>query len=301
MRNIASCYNEHAIRVTDSYCSNPSNQVLYHIPSVQNVATCIYKVKIATKKQFLVKITWCSLLQHGFSISISDKFTNNFKKLVTIDKSKGSKTAEFFCSRFNVCWDLSSAMYEAGSPEPINGYFVKVLVNSEVGLSLGDMGQEIELKKSNLDDEFSRFALVSRSEHFSGSSVFSTKTKFCGTGTCHDIVIKCSSTEDVNRFKNSSSAMLFVSIDKKSVIHVKRLQWNFRGNQTIFVDGLVVDLMWDVHDWLFNDPKPGCAVFMFRTRSGLDSRLWLEEKNLEQKGEDKVGFSLLICASKNPD
>lgn len=297
MRNIASCYNEHAIKVTDSYCSNPSNQVLYHIPSVQNVVTCIYKVKIATEKQFLVKITWCTLLEHGFSISTSDKFTNNFKKVVTIDKSKGSKTAEFFCSRFNVCWDLSNAIYESG-PEPINGYFVKVLVNSEVGLSLGDMVQEIEQKKSNLDDKFSRFVLVSRSEHFSGSSVFATKAKFCDTGTCHDIVIKCS-TEDENRFKNSSS-MLFVSIDKKSVIHVKRLQWNFRGNQTIFVDGLVVDLMWDVHDWLFNS-KTGCAMFMFRTRSGLDSRLWLEEKNLEQKGEERVEFSLLICASKNPD
>ncbi|CAN4117237.1 unnamed protein product [Withania somnifera] len=290
MRNIASCYNEHAIKVTDSYCSNPSNQVLYHIPSIKKVVTCIYKVKIAKEKQFLVKITWCSLLQHGFSISISDKFTNNnFKKVVTIDKIKGSKTIEFFLSRINVCWDLSSAMYEEG-PEPINGYFVKVLVNSEVGLSLGDMGHhENEPKKSNLDDD--KFVLVSRSEHFSGSSVFATKAKFCDTGTCHDIVIKCS-TNDENRFK-SSSTILFVSINKKSVIHVKKLQWNFRGNQTIFVDGLVVDLMWDVHDWLFNS-KSGCAIFMFRTRSGLDSRLWLEEKNLEQK----VGFSLLICASK---
>ncbi|KAE9467499.1 hypothetical protein C3L33_00599, partial [Rhododendron williamsianum] len=46
---------------------------------------------------------------------------------------------------------------------------------------------------------------------------------------------------------------------------------NFRGNQSIFVDGLVVDLMWDVHDWLFNQ-KSGIGVFMFRTRSGLDSR-----------------------------
>ncbi|KAH0632419.1 hypothetical protein KY290_035843 [Solanum tuberosum] len=97
--------------------------------------------------------------------------------------------------------------------------------------------------------------------------------------------------------------MLFVSIDKKSVIQVKRLQWNFRGNQTIFLDGLVVDFMWDVHDWLCN-PKSGCAKFMFRTRSGLDSRLWFDqEKNLEQneEEEEKDGFSLMICATKSPD
>ncbi|CAI0454141.1 unnamed protein product [Linum tenue] len=65
------------------------------------------------------------------------------------------------------------------------------------------------------------------------------------------------------------------------------MQWNFRGNQTIFVDGLLVDLMWDVHDWFFHPEAttataPAAAVFMFRTRSGLDSRLWPEEK-LAQK------------------
>lgn len=289
MRNIASCYNEHAIKVTDSYCSNPSNQVLYNKSSIQNLVTCIYKVNISTEKQFLVKITWCCLLQHGFSISISERFTNNFKKVVTIlEKSKGSKTSELFSSRFDVYWDISKAKYEAG-PEPINAFYVKVMVNSEVGLILGDMGHEFELKKLNLDETLSRFGLVSRTEHYSGSCVFVTKAKFCETGKCHDILIK------------NSSTVLFVSIDKKSVIEVERLQWNFRGNQTIFLDELVVDFMWDVHDWLFN-PKSGCAMFMFRTRSGLDSRLWLDhEKILEQKGQRKVGFSLLICASKNPD
>ncbi|XP_016553858.1 uncharacterized protein LOC107853382 [Capsicum annuum] len=239
------------------------------------------------EKQFFVKVTWCNMLQHGFSLHISEKLNKNFKKVVTTDKVKGSKTSELFCSRFDICWDLSSAMYDEG-PEPITGYFVKVLVNSEMGLSLGEMEHDNEAKNLNVDDTFSRFVLVSRSEHYSGCSVFATKAKFCDSGTCHDILIK------------NSSAMLFVSIDKKSVIQVKRLQWNFRGNQTIFLDGLVVDLMYDVHDWLFNT-KTGCAMFMFRTRSGLDSRLWLEEKNLEQKDEEKVGFSLLICASKNPD
>lgn len=94
--------------------------------------------------------------------------------------------------------------------------------------------------------------------------------------------------------------ILSVCIDKKMVIRVKKLQWNFRGNQTIFLDGLLVDLMWDVHDWFYN-PDSGFAVFMFRTRSGLDSRLWLEEKLLQNQNyeRDRVDFSFMIYACKN--
>lgn len=91
-------------------------------------------------------------------------------------------------------------------------------------------------------------------------------------------------------------------IDKKQVFEVKRLRWNFRGNQTIFLDGSVVDMMWDVYDWLFRpesaaETTAAVAAFMFRTRRGLDSRLWLEEKTKQEK----PGFSLLIRARKNPD
>ncbi|PPD77573.1 hypothetical protein GOBAR_DD25513 [Gossypium barbadense] len=111
-------------------------------------------------------------------------------------------------------------------------------------------------------------------------------------GISHDILIRCSGEHG-----DLKHPVLSVCIDNKTVIRVKRLQWNFRGNQTIFVDGLLVDLMWDVHDWFFN-PTAGSAVFMFRTRSGLDSRLWLEEKWVH-KDEDKVEFSLLIYACKN--
>ncbi|KAL3536152.1 hypothetical protein ACH5RR_004613 [Cinchona calisaya] len=303
MKSITTCYSENAIKISNSYCSGPSNQAYLSpnlIPSIQNAVTCIYKVKLSAEKHFFIKITWCSLVGQGFSMSIADdlrslsKFSRNsrqFKKL------KGTKTIECCNSRIEVFWDLSQATYDIG-PEPVSGYYLMIWINSQLSLHLGEMEEEeeelLDLTKRMSDMQFAKFSLLSRGENFSGNALYSTKAKFCDAGTCHDIVIKC-----VGEETGSKDSELCVSIDKKNVIQVKRLQWNFRGNQTIFVDGLLVDMMWDVHDWYFNPSAAGYAVFLFRTRSGLDSRLWLEEKMLEQQKEhEKVGFSLLICACK---
>ncbi|CAL5422214.1 unnamed protein product [Camellia sinensis] len=301
MRNIATCYSEHAIKVSDSYCSGPSSHSHLSpnlIPAIQDTVTCIYKAKLSTKKQVLIRFTWSNLITQCFTISISDDLSSPFKfnsNSHALRRTKGTKRFESFNSKIEVYWDLSNAKYEAG-PEPINGFYVMVFLDSELSLHLGDMDEEeINGKRLIPGVPVVKFSLVSRNESFSGSGLYSTKAQFSENGTCHDIVIKC-----VGEEKGSKKSVLSVCIDKKIVIQVKRLQWNFRGNQSIFVDGLLVDMMWDVHDWFFN-PSSGYGVFMFRTRSGLDSRLWLEEKNLEHKEQERLGFSLLICACKNPD
>jgi hypothetical protein len=48
--------------------------------------------------------------------------------------------------------------------------------------------------------------------------------------------------------------------------------------------------MWDLDDWWFRDP-PGCTIVMLRTRSMLESRLWLEENEAAAPG-----FSLIVQA-----
>ncbi|KAJ1418865.1 hypothetical protein SESBI_15465 [Sesbania bispinosa] len=303
MRGIASCYNEHAIRVSDSYCSRPSSNQVYlctklNHSSIQDSVSCIYKVNlISTQKQLLIKITWTKkLIGQGFNINItnhtfSSKFNANTNTPLQLRKNKGRETFQAHNFEVKLLWDLSGAKYDEG-PEPVGGFYVVVLVDSELGLRLGDK----EEKSLELNVKEANFSMVSRSERFSGTTVYATKAKFCETGIEHEIVIKCGAEEE-----GSKSPVLSVCMDKKTMFQVKRLRWNFRGNQTIFVDGLVVDMMWDVHDWLFN-PNSASAVFMFRTRSGLDSRLWLEEKNLQtRKEQERIGFSLLICACKNPD
>ncbi|KDP42681.1 hypothetical protein JCGZ_23621 [Jatropha curcas] len=303
MRRLATCYSEHAIKVSDSYCSGPSNQSYLspnQSPSIANAISCIYKVKLSSQKVFLITLTWCKkLLSQFFSINITDsnssssKFNPNSNSHF-LKKITGSKTFQSCNSKIEVYWDLSSAYYDTG-PEPVSGFYVVVLVDSEIGLILGEEANNIITEGPKIKSPPPlKSSLISRIEQFSGNAIYSSKAQFCDSGAEHDIVIKFSGDED-----GSKNPVFSLCIDNKMIFQVKRLKWNFRGNQTIFLDGLLVDMMWDLHDWFFKEVS-GYAVFMFRTRSGLDSRLWLEEKNLEQKGQDRAEFSLLICACKNP-
>lgn len=306
MRSIATCYSEHAIKVSDSYCSGPSNRAYVTprlAPSIPNEVACIYRAKLSTQKHLFITLTWYNKFSgQGLKISIGDK-ENTSSPISKFNSSsyqlqgqKGTRTFQSCNSKMEVFWDLSTANYDGG-PEPSNGFYVMVLADSELSLLLGDKVEEVlDLEKYKTIFSQPKFSLVSRSEHFSGNAVYSTKAQFCDSGVAHDILIKCDRDDE----GSSKGPVLSVCIDKKKIFQVKRLKWNFRGNQAIFLDGLLVDMMWDIHDWLFN-PKSGSAVFMFRTRSGLDSRLWLEEKILEQKGQERAEFSLLICACKSPD
>jgi hypothetical protein len=92
------------------------------------------------------------------------------------------------------------------------------------------------------------------------------------------------------------------------------LRWKFRGNHTILVDGLAVDVFWDVHNWLFGASLAD-AVFMFRTclsgdklwttqaqplSSDNDSLLqWSFSERFSETRFPDLGFSLILYAWKN--
>ncbi|OVA04654.1 Protein of unknown function DUF868 [Macleaya cordata] len=299
MRDMASCFNDYSVKVSDTSCTSTSNLACYPtnlMPSTKNAVSCLYKTKLSTQKQLYITVSWCkNLTSQGLSINVGETSSSDFKfntDYRLFKRKKGTRKFESGNSKIELHWDISMANYGI-EPEPINGFYVAVLADSELVLLLGDIsGEELASKKfmSGLK-KITKFSLVSRREHFYGNNLYETKAQFCDPGTAHDILIKCT---------REDGPVLSVLIDKKKVIRVKRLQWNFRGNRTIFVDGLLVDMMWDVHDWFFNPASSGNAVFMFRRRSGLDTKLWLEEKVVQKEQQERVEFSLLICASKNP-
>ncbi|RDX66528.1 hypothetical protein CR513_54692, partial [Mucuna pruriens] len=286
MSDIISCFNENAVNVSQSSSCSPSVAA-----SSQNSVSSIYKTTLSNQNQLLITVTWCRTHSNqGLTIVFGqDNPTAPCFRLNTnsrfFRKKKGSKVVEFEDSKVEVLWDLSKAKYEAG-PEPVDGFYVAIIVDAEIGLVLGQQNVSNKFKARNV---MGNASLLSRREHCSGNAVYATKAQFCDAGTWHDILIRCSGDS-----QGLKAPALSVCIDKKTVIRVKRLHWNFRGNQTIFVDGLLVDLLWDVHNWFFN-PASGYAVFMFRTRTGLDSRLWFEDKMLH-KDQDTLEFSLFIYA-----
>lgn len=311
MRSIATCYSEHAIRVSDSYCSGPSSNSVQSFrspirsrssPGPAEI-TSTYRAKLPSGKQLLISLTWQNtFLRQGLIVDFSNPTSWEFPSPRRLRKTKGTNSFQFSDMRIDVSWDLTFARFDGG-PEPVSGFYVIVQADSEVVLLLGDAysdngnGEEELLidgkrpKAGNLE-----FALISRSEQFFGGTAYSTRVIFGGASTdrAHDVLIKCSQDED-GEDGGRKSPVLTVFVDGKKMFRVQRLRWNFRGNQTIFVDGLLVDTMWDVHDWFFG-PRIGCAMFMLRTRSGLDSRLWLEKANLQGNEMEKTEFSLLICA-----
>nr|TKS07483.1 hypothetical protein D5086_0000112480 [Populus alba] len=228
MRSIGTCYSEHAIKVSDSYCSGPSNHAYLSpnfTPSIQNTVSCIYKVKLSTQKHLLITLTWWNkLIFEGLNINIDDSISsssrNSAGSVHQLQEIIGTSTFQSCNSKIEIFWGLSAACLDAG-PEPIRGFYVVVLADSEFGLV------EILIMKKSAQNWRSRRWI---------------------------------------------ELVLSAWIDDK-----KTFQWFFKE-------------------------QSGCAVFVYRTRSGLDSRLWLEEddKNLEQKSRDRPEFSLLISASKNP-
>ncbi|KAK8481053.1 hypothetical protein V6N13_063336 [Hibiscus sabdariffa] len=293
MRDIISCFSEKAVNVSHSSCSSNSSNVSNSeslVASLKSAVTCVYKVILSTGNQLLIRVTWSrNQTSQGLAINFGDDDPGTCFKLNTnsrfFGKKKGNNVTKSGHWKIEVYWDVSTAEYDAG-PEPVDRFYVVVVVDSEIGLVLGHMVEEtIARKLKTSTTKVAKSSLISRQEHCSGTTHYSTKARFCDTGIVHDVSI------------GLNHPVLSVCIDKKTVIRVKRLRWNFRGNQTIFVDGLLVDLMWDVHDWFFK-PVTGSGVFMFMTRSGLDSRIWLEEKLL-QKEHDTVEFSLLIYACKS--
>ncbi|KAJ6832452.1 uncharacterized protein M6B38_344575 [Iris pallida] len=132
---------------------------------------------------------------------------------------------------------------------------------------------------------------VAKKEHLFGKKVYCTKAQFRDNGKAHDIAIEFETV-------GFDNPCLEIRIDKKRVMQVKRLVWKFRGNHTILVDGVPVEVFWDIHNWLF-DPADAKAVFMFQTSLSADDKMSPWSCSQAFGEAHRLSFSLVLIAWKN--
>ncbi|KAL0927851.1 hypothetical protein M5K25_002066 [Dendrobium thyrsiflorum] len=272
--------------VPSCFSSSISNNTLFSSSSssssfpspklAQNLVILIYRTK--TGGHFtLITITWCrNLLTRGLSISINgDNQTNSCKVEMRpwhFWRRHGSKRFTIQGNKpVDVIWDLRNAKFcdedNSSSPEPLSDYYVAIVSDNEVVLLLGDLKKEA-YRRTGSPPAVIEAMLVSKKEHVFGKKRFVTRAKFDEKGRFHEVSIECEISSSV---MNMESEMV-IKIDGMEVVHVRHLQWKFRGNEMISLSKVKLEVYWDVHGWLFS-PASGLrhALFIFKPSSSSSS------------------------------
>nr|XP_010929912.1 uncharacterized protein LOC105051269 [Elaeis guineensis] len=284
--------------------------------SGRSVMTSVYRTKIAGHCR-LITVTWCKdVLVHGLSVSVAERSdnadetntnTNTNQHSCKVElrpwyfwRKHGSKRFHVEGKPVDVFWDLKNAKF-SGEPQPQSNYYVAVVSDEEVVLLLGDLNMEAYRRTGSRPATIDA-TLVSRKEHVFGKKRFATRAKFSENGKLHEILIECKSGGSGSSIGGNMDPEMVIKIDGHVAIHVRHLQWKFRGNQSVTVNKARVEVYWDVHDWLFS-PGPSHALFIFKpsplrhsstpTSSSLNS---FQGKNADVDGSS--GFCLFLYAWK---
>ncbi|KAF0896515.1 hypothetical protein E2562_024373 [Oryza meyeriana var. granulata] len=317
VRDFASCIGDGAVRVADvAACTAPSSTRTSTCSASSTTASPTLSVTVSYRATLLLadgsstpppplhlRLTW-GHSPVGPTLSFAPSAT---ARAIQLHRRRGSRSVptrsgsgdedgggEPTTPSLALFWDLTAARYDpAGSPEPVCGYYVVAVASAEVVLAVGDLAAEFVKAKFEGQVPRARIAPVSRVERVVVSdpaAMHAARVRFAEGGPEHEVSVSCGSPGSGS---GGGGDELWVCVDGKRAVQACRLRWNFRGNQTVFVDGAPVDVMWDLHGWWFRE-TPGCAVVMLRARSALESRLWLEEEAAAP------GFSLIVQAFKTP-
>nr|DAD27346.1 TPA_asm: hypothetical protein HUJ06_028814 [Nelumbo nucifera] len=232
-------------------------------PSNANLTTCLYYTNLG-----VFALTWCRYVI-GRALQIDLRFDDQEEedlfptfrlhiKPFFFWRKYGSKKLHLnnpAKKKVEIYWDLTRAKFISSSPEPQSGFYVAVVVDGETTLLVGDLQRAAYDRTKTRRPKRRNQVLISRREHVFGNKVYTTRARF--GGRTRDISIDCSVGGDEPR--------LCFGVDKKRVLLIKRLKWKFRGNERIEVDGIPIQVSWDVYNWLFDGGvEDGHAVFMFK-------------------------------------
>ncbi|XP_047339555.1 uncharacterized protein LOC124943032 [Impatiens glandulifera] len=236
--------------------------------AAHNLSTSVYKTSNG-----LFALTWCrNLLRRSFhlyilldadagdlSSSSSPSFSLNLKPFIFWNRT-GSRKLNLNLNLPNssskskwvqIFWDFSKVKFGL-QPEPDSGFYIAVVVDGSMVLLAGDSPAEA-FSKTKSTKSIKSQSVVLRREHFNGNKLYKTKAQF--GNRIREISVLCRTGDD---------SRLYFSVDDKRVLQIKHLKWKFRGNERIEIDGVYVQISWDVYNWLFEeDNEDGYGLFMF--------------------------------------
>jgi hypothetical protein len=307
VRDLASCVSGGAVRVA---CATPASTLVGAASSASPPAPATLSVTATyhacTSPPLLLRLTWAQSPAAG-TPTLSFAGPTASSPAVLLRRRKGTRSIPSSDDHRHhhpplaLFWDLTAAKYAAAgsSPEPVSGFYFVAVANAEVVLAVGDLAAEFVKAKFEGQIPKARFLPAARADRVvaAPNTTHSARVRFAEGAPEHEVTVGCCAAATTTSSSSSGGGgggggggeELWVSVDGKRAVHARRLRWNFRGNQTVFVDGAPVDVMWDLHGWWFRDP-PGTAVVMLRARSALESRLWLEEEAAAP------GFALVVQA-----
>ncbi|KAI3687682.1 hypothetical protein L1987_81382 [Smallanthus sonchifolius] len=158
-------------------------------------------------------------------------------------------------------------------------------------LLIGDSAKQAYNKTKSTQSIKNQITILRR-EHVSAISNKKYTTKATFRGKTREITIDCTRVAGTG---SGDDSRLYFSVDNKRVLVVKHLQWKFRGNERVEIDGVHIQISWDVHNWLSEEEiDDSYALFMFRfEKSGFDYHeddKFLARLNASGSGSGISGF-----------
>ena len=260
------------MRVQSRRC--PPERITEEPIPLKNAACTVTTVFLANIAGYWrnVSVIWCKNLM-------------NFSFTIVIDNIEGDTTSQTTCKvelkpwhfwskkgyksfdivdahqpdtnhQLEVYWDLRAAKFSGNSPEPCSDYYLALASDEELVLLVGDYKKKA-YKRTKKQPALVEAIPSLKKEIVYAKKSFATRARFAEGKGEHDIVVESSTS-------GPKDPEMWISIDGIILIHVKNLQWKFRGNETVVVNKQSIQVLWDVHAWLFCSPGTGYGLFIFK-------------------------------------
>lgn len=263
--------------------------------TAQCSVTCMYQAHIGGYWRTVTALWTKNMMNHSLNIFVESSESNN-RQHCKIDLKpwhfwgkKSYKTFEVDGLQIDVYWDLRTAKF-SGSPEPCSDFYVVLVCDEEAVLLIGDLKKKV-YKRTKSRPSAEDTLLFFKKEHVFGKKSFATRAKLDKHRKDYEIVVESSTL-------GPKDPEMWISIDGIVLIHIRNLQWKFRGNETVMVNKQPIEILWDVHSWLFMSSGSGHGLFIFKPDQPKTSNR-VDNRQNETKDNDRSSLSkyLPTCAS----